>query len=136
MVLSCFLIKVVLCNSVLLLHRVDVMTNHPHRSECSGVPRVRACALPALRIQVYWPTGARVMRAFTASLRDWTARKADVDAGEAGLAGKLSIQFFIAIACLCKEKKKKKKDIFNNLPFDRFSIGFVHVCYIKWFKFV
>ncbi|KAL1272280.1 hypothetical protein QQF64_028142 [Cirrhinus molitorella] len=45
-----------LCNSV-LLHRAEAMTNHPHRSECcgprSGVLRVCACALPALRIQVY-----------------------------------------------------------------------------------
>lgn len=50
------LIKASLCSSV-LLHRAGVMTNHPHRSECcgprSGVLRVCACALRALRIQVY-----------------------------------------------------------------------------------
>lgn len=37
---------------------IYAMTNHPHRLECrgprSGVSRVRACALPALRIQVCW----------------------------------------------------------------------------------
>ncbi len=50
------LIKALLCNSV-LLHRAEAMTNRPHRSECSGprsgVLRVCACALRALRIQVY-----------------------------------------------------------------------------------